>query len=65
MKFCVIFDGVAGDLLGHDQVVQRGSLIAEPHSWKSLVIGQPKLRLHTSSSKAALLKLPEGYVVFY
>ncbi|CAF0738248.1 unnamed protein product [Adineta steineri] len=39
---------------------QVGSLIAEIYSWKSLTMGQPILRLHTTSTKAALLSLPPG-----
>lgn len=37
-----------------------GSLIAENYSWKSLSMGQPILRLHTTATKAALLTLPPG-----
>ena len=39
---------------------QQGSLIAEIYSWKSLSMGQPILRLHTTATKAALLTLPPG-----
>jgi hypothetical protein len=41
-------------------IAQMGSLIAEIYSWKSLSIGQPILRLHTTATKAALLTLPPG-----
>jgi hypothetical protein len=41
-------------------IAQKGSLIAEVYSWKSLSIGQPILRLHTTATKAALLTLPPG-----
>jgi hypothetical protein len=41
-------------------IPQPGSLIAEIYSWKSLSIGQPILRLHTTATKAALLTLPPG-----
>ncbi|CAG5118943.1 unnamed protein product, partial [Candidula unifasciata] len=37
-----------------------GTLIAEPFSWKSLVTGQPILRLRTTGTKSALLSLPPG-----
>ncbi|CAL1548032.1 unnamed protein product [Lymnaea stagnalis] len=40
--------------------VTPGSLVAEPYSWKSLVTGQPILRLRTTGTKAALLTLPPG-----
>ncbi|CAF3372079.1 unnamed protein product [Rotaria sp. Silwood1] len=39
---------------------QAGSLIAELYSWKSLRMGQPILRLHTTATKAALLTLSPG-----
>ena len=39
---------------------EPGSLIAENYSWKSLSIGQPILRLHTTATKAALVTLPPG-----
>ncbi|CAF4085833.1 unnamed protein product [Rotaria sp. Silwood2] len=41
-------------------VPQVGSLIAELYSWKSLTMGQPILRLHTTATKAALLTLSPG-----
>jgi hypothetical protein len=44
-------------------IPQPGSLIAEVYSWKSLSLGQPILRLHTTATKAALLTLPPGYIV--
>jgi hypothetical protein len=40
--------------------LQSGYLMAEPYSWKSLVTGQPMLRIHTTSTRAALLTLPPG-----
>ncbi|CAF3652930.1 unnamed protein product [Rotaria sordida] len=43
-----------------DIIPQTGSLIAELYSWKSLTMGQPILRLHTTATKAALLTLSPG-----
>ncbi len=43
-----------------ESVTQPGSLIAEIYSWKSLSMGQPILRIHTTATKAALLTLPPG-----
>lgn len=43
-----------------EMIPQPGSLIAEVYSWKSLAMGQPILRLHTTATKAALLTLPPG-----
>ncbi|KAH9519394.1 hypothetical protein Btru_075440, partial [Bulinus truncatus] len=40
--------------------VTPGTLVAEPYSWKSLVTGQPILRLKTTGTKAAMLSLPAG-----
>ncbi|XP_060593126.1 androglobin-like isoform X19 [Ruditapes philippinarum] len=40
--------------------VTPGTLVAEPYSWKSLVTGQPILRLKTSAIRAAVLCLPAG-----
>ncbi|XP_035827266.1 androglobin [Aplysia californica] len=40
--------------------VQPGTLVAEPYSWKSLVTGQPILRLRTTGTKSAVLTLPPG-----
>ncbi|CAH1799230.1 unnamed protein product [Owenia fusiformis] len=40
--------------------VVPGLLVAEPYSWKSLVTGQPILRIRTTATKAAVLSLPEG-----
>ncbi|XP_038078681.1 androglobin-like isoform X2 [Patiria miniata] len=37
-----------------------GLLVAEPYSWKSLIVGQPILRIRTTSTKAAALTLPPG-----
>ena len=39
----------------------QGLLVAEPYSWKSLVTGQPVLRIRTTGTKAAVLVLPPGY----
>ena len=41
-------------------VPSPGLLVAEPYSWKSLVTGQPCLRIKTTGSKAAVLVLPPG-----
>ncbi len=40
--------------------LEPGSLVAETHSWKSLVSGQPLLRIHTSAIRSSFLKLPPG-----
>ncbi|CAC5378198.1 Androglobin [Mytilus coruscus] len=40
--------------------VNPGTLVAEPYSWKSLVTGQPILRLRTTGNRAAVLSLPPG-----
>ncbi|XP_071819104.1 androglobin-like isoform X13 [Apostichopus japonicus] len=40
--------------------VPPGLLVAEPYSWKSLVVGQPLLRIRTTSTKVAALTLPPG-----
>lgn len=40
--------------------LQMGSLMAEPYSWKSLVCGQPCLRIHTTAIRSTLLTLPPG-----
>lgn len=40
--------------------VQPGLLVAEPYSWKTVVTGQPILRLRTTGSKAAVMTLPPG-----
>ncbi|XP_068698412.1 androglobin-like isoform X1 [Montipora foliosa] len=37
-----------------------GRLVAEPYSWKSLVTGQPILRICTTGTKASVLNLPPG-----
>ena len=39
-----------------------GLLVAEPYSWKSLVTGQPILRIRSTGTRAAVLILPPGYV---
>eukprot|EP00794_Sanderia_malayensis_P000438 gene438-1079_t len=41
-------------------VPPSGTLIAEPYSWKSLVTGQPTLRIKTTGIKGAVLTLPPG-----
>ncbi|XP_064627067.1 androglobin-like isoform X5 [Lineus longissimus] len=40
--------------------ISPGTLIAEPHSWKSLVTGQPILRIRSTATRAAVLSLPAG-----
>ena len=54
-------------LLGFAEIVPKeltpahtGSLMAEPYSWKSLVTGQPCLRIHTTAIRSSLLSLPPG-----
>ena len=42
------------------EAVQPGLLVAEPYSWKSLVTGQPILRIRTSGVRSAVLSLPPG-----
>ncbi|XP_074663197.1 androglobin-like [Tubulanus polymorphus] len=42
------------------QPLQPGTLVAEPHSWKSVVTGQPILRLRTTGTKVAVMTLPAG-----
>lgn len=37
-----------------------GRLVAEPYSWKSLVTGQPILRICSTGTKASVLTLPPG-----
>lgn len=37
-----------------------GRLVAEPYSWKSLVTGQPILRICTTGTRASVLVLPPG-----
>ena len=37
-----------------------GYLMAEPYSWKSLVTGQPLLRIHTTAIRSSFLSLPPG-----
>ncbi|XP_028410021.1 androglobin-like isoform X2 [Dendronephthya gigantea] len=37
-----------------------GLLVAEPYTWKSLVTGQPCLKIKSTGSKAAVLVLPPG-----
>ncbi|CAF0778069.1 unnamed protein product [Brachionus calyciflorus] len=40
--------------------LQSGSLMAEPYSWKSLITGQPVLRIHTTATRSSFLSLPPG-----
>lgn len=40
--------------------LQAGHLMAEPYSWKSLVTGQPVLRLHTTAIRSSYVTLPPG-----
>lgn len=40
--------------------LQQGQLMAEHYSWKSLVTGQPLLRINTSSIRSTFLYLPPG-----
>ena len=40
--------------------LQAGYLMAEPYSWKSLVTGQPLLRIHTTAIRSSFLSLPPG-----
>ena len=44
------------------EAVQTGLLVAEPYSWKSLISGNPILRLRGSGVRAAVLVLPPGCV---
>lgn len=53
-------DGTMSEGSHKDVMPQPGSLIAEIYSWKSLSMGQPILRLHTTATKGALLTLPPG-----
>ncbi|KAJ8315589.1 hypothetical protein KUTeg_007739 [Tegillarca granosa] len=55
-----VLDGSIGGEKPTPVVVQPGTLVAEPYSWKSLVTGQPILRLRTTATKAAVLSLPAG-----
>ena len=41
-----------------DVTPQTGTSLVEIHSWKSLVVGQPILRIHTTATKASPLTLP-------
>ncbi|XP_048766494.2 androglobin-like isoform X7 [Ostrea edulis] len=52
-----------GSIVGESKlppVVTPGTLVAEPYSWKSLVTGQPILRIRSTATKAAVLNLPAG-----
>ncbi|XP_076825894.1 androglobin-like isoform X2 [Clavelina lepadiformis] len=42
------------------QGLSSGLLVAEPYSWKSLLTGQPVLRIRTTGTRAACLTLPAG-----
>ena len=44
----------------YHEPVTPGLLTAEPYSWKSLVVGQPILRLRTTATRSAVLNLAEG-----
>lgn len=55
-----IMDGSIGREQAPPPPVTPGTLVAEPHSWKSLVTGQPILRLRTTGTRAAVLSLPAG-----
>ncbi|CAF1130028.1 unnamed protein product [Rotaria sp. Silwood1] len=49
------------DSMSQKEIIpQPTSLIAEIYSWKSLSMGQPILRLHTTTIKASFLTLPPG-----
>ncbi|KAL4233261.1 hypothetical protein ACF0H5_007945 [Mactra antiquata] len=55
-----VMDGsISGEKIA-PAVVHPGTLVAEPYSWKSLVTGQPILRLRTTAIRAAVLCLPAG-----
>ncbi|CAF1269415.1 unnamed protein product [Adineta ricciae] len=52
---------VSKPILSQKEIIsQGGSLIVDLYSWKSVSQGQPILRLHTTTTKAALLTLPPG-----
>lgn len=51
---------VVGNESKEEESLQSGLLMAEAHSWKSLVTGQPLLRLRTTALRAAVLSLPAG-----
>ncbi|KAK3097303.1 hypothetical protein FSP39_008511 [Pinctada imbricata] len=54
---------ITGSIVGEPKpppVVNPGTLVAEPYSWKSLVTGQPILRLRSTGTRAAVLSLPPG-----
>ncbi|CAM4739728.1 unnamed protein product [Rotaria magnacalcarata] len=55
-----LHDGSVAEMTQKEIILQPSSLIAEIYSWKSLSMGQPILRLHTTTTKAALLTLPPG-----
>ncbi|XP_019639273.1 PREDICTED: androglobin-like isoform X4 [Branchiostoma belcheri] len=49
-----------GSVNKEQRIVPPGLLVAEPYSWKSLVTGQPVLRIRSTATRAAVLTLPEG-----
>jgi len=49
---------------GAKEPLQPGLLVAEPFSWKSLVTGDPLLRIRTTGTRSCMLCLPEGFVFF-
>ncbi|CAF4088818.1 unnamed protein product [Rotaria sp. Silwood2] len=53
-------DGSVVEMSQKEIMPQPSSLIAEIYSWKSLSMGQPILRLHTTTTKASFLTLPPG-----
>ena len=59
----VVVSGSVGNEPAPPPPVTPGTLVAEPYSWKSLVTGQPILRLRTTAIRAAVLCLPAGYVM--
>ncbi|CAF1182417.1 unnamed protein product [Rotaria sordida] len=53
-------DGSIVEMSQKEIIPQPSSLIAEIYSWKSPSVGQPILRLHTTTTKASFLSLPPG-----
>nr|XP_002124575.1 androglobin [Ciona intestinalis] len=43
-----------------NQSCNSGLLVAEPYSWKTLIKGQPVIRIRTTGTKAACVSLPPG-----
>lgn len=58
--YVLFFSGGVSEQRSHTEPLQPGLLVAEPYSWKSLVTGQPILRLRSTATRAAVLSLPEG-----